>query len=348
MKNIVRAVKTSVVVCVVAVITACGGGGGGPDLPQSNSYVSSAALGEVIRYQVNSSTLAYEYEVLFSRFGCSELNAACRTGSGTLVRQSDGTYQPSGSPSTRVFLANNGVLLGTFQLRADIPTTPIMGFDASRLLTSFTPMDLLFAGMTCSSKGEANVAQCETVWGHIKTSAGINDSTQNFSICRRGDLDVRCDDPINGTMQYTGQNGIWLLSANNETLGYMALFQAANGPVIGFLDFDNANFGYGHAKLSTKVTLTTELIREQAPGRWVLANESGDMQFINVDADGNLEGGNTVTWNQPIDGLATIPDPSSPYTSLQTGPGMFTMINNIDGSRSDRPKYFIGVKVSGL
>jgi hypothetical protein len=330
-----------------ALVVACGGGGGG-GTPQTTSFVSSAALGEVIRYQVNLSALTYEYEVLFSRFGCTAANATCRTGSGTLVRQSDGTYQPSGSLNTRVFLANNGVLLGTFKLRDDIPTTPIMGFDASRLVSSFTPMDLLFAGMTCPTKGQVNVAQCNTLWGHIKTSAGPDADTQNFTLCRRGDLDSPCNDQTTGTMQYTGQNGIWVLSTNNETLGYMAKVQSANGPVIGFLDFDNATFGYGHAKVSTKVTLTPELIGQQAPGKWVLANESGQMNFFDVDANGNLDNGNPVTWNRPIDGLATIADPNSPFASLQTGPGMFTLINNIDGNRLDTPKYFIGVKVSGL
>jgi hypothetical protein len=331
----------------VSLVVACGGGGGG-GTPQTTSYVSSAALGEVIRYQVNLSTLSYDYEVLFSRFGCTDANAACRTGNGTLVLQQDGTYQPTGSPSTRVFLANNGVLLGTFKLRDDIPATPIMGFDASNLVTSFTPMDLLFAGMTCPTKGEVNVAQCNTVWGHIKTSEGVDNSTQNFTLCRRGDLDATCNDQTTGTMQYTGQNGIWLLRTNSAILGYMAKVQSINGPVIGFLDFDNADFGYGHAKVSTKVRLTSELIQQQAPGTWVLANESGQMDFFNVNSDGELDNGNPVTWNQPIDGLATIDDPNSPYISLQTGPGMFTLINNIQGTESFEPKYFIGVKVSDL
>jgi len=338
--------KSITAACTLSLLVACGGGGG-EGAPQTTSYVSSAALGEVIRYQVNTSALTYEYEVLFSRFGCTDANAACRKGSGTLVRQSDGTYQPSGSTNTRVFLANNGVLLGTFKLRDDIPATPIMGFDASRLVTSFTPMDLLFAGMTCPTKGEVNVAQCNTVWGHIKTSAGVNNATQNFALCRRGNLDTTCNDQTTGTMQYTGQNGIWHLKTNNQTLGYMAKVQSVNGPVIGFLDFDNANFGYGHAKVSTKVTLTNELIGQQAPGRWVLADQSGQMSFLDVDGNGNLGNGNRVTWNQPIDGLATVDDPKSPFASLQTGPGMFTLINNINGNPLDTPKYFVGVKVSG-
>jgi hypothetical protein len=200
----------------------------------------------------------------------------------------------------------------------------------------------------CSTKGDANVTQCNTVWGHIKTSAGANNTTQNFTLCRRGDLDAACNDPTSGTMQYTGQNGIWVLSTNNEPLGYMVMVQSVNGPVIGFLDFDNANFGYGHAKVSTKVTLTNELIGQQAPGTWVLAHESGLMDFIDVDANGNLNNGNTVTWNQPIDGLAKISgDPDVPYLSLQTGPGMFTVVNNIQGNENFLPKYGIGVKVSG-
>jgi len=91
--------------------------------------------------------------------------------------------------------------------------------------------------------------------------------------------------------------------------------------------------------------LTTALINQQSPGRWVLANESGDMNFIDIDSSGNLSTGNTPVWNDPIDGLAKVPDTTSPFLSLQTGPGMFTLINNID-TVTTTPKYFIGVKVS--
>jgi len=327
----------------LVVLVACGGGGGGGS--QTSSFISSAALGEVIKYQVNLTNLTYEYEVLFSRFGCTDAGAACRTGSGKLTRQTDGTYQPSGSLNTRVFFANNGLMLGTFKLRDDIPTSPLMGFDSSRLISTFSPNNFLFAGMVCPTKGQTNVANCETVWGHIKTTAGSDSSTHNFELCKRGDLDAVCNSRSTGTMQYTGQNGVWRLTTSGQTLGYLAKYQSVNGPVIGFLDFDNAAFGYGHAKVSTKVTLTTALINQQSPGRWVLANESGDMNFIDIDSSGNLSTGNTPVWNDPIDGLAKVPDTTSPFLSLQTGPGMFTLINNID-TVTTTPKYFIGVKVS--
>jgi hypothetical protein len=63
-------------------------------------------------------------------------------------------------------------MLGTFKLRDDIPTSPLMGFDSSRLISTFSPNNFLFAGMVCPTKGQTNVANCETVWGHIKTTAG--------------------------------------------------------------------------------------------------------------------------------------------------------------------------------
>ena len=75
----------------LVVLVACGGGGGSGS--QTSSFISSAALGEVIKYQVNLTNLTYEYEVLFSRFGCTDAGAACRTGSGKLTRQTDGTYK---------------------------------------------------------------------------------------------------------------------------------------------------------------------------------------------------------------------------------------------------------------
>ncbi len=85
------------VTLVVTALLGCGGGGGGGSPAAagfSESFVSSAAAGEVISFDVNTSLNTYTYTILKSSYGLP----AQQTGSGTLTsRNSDGSYNISAS-----------------------------------------------------------------------------------------------------------------------------------------------------------------------------------------------------------------------------------------------------------
>ena len=324
-------------------LSGCGGGDGDISGSDSTNYVSSAALGEVMLFNVDVANLTYDYEVIESRFGCSAVGSVCQNGSGTLELQPDGTYEPSGSPTTKLFIADNGLLVGGYKLAPDLPAAPVLGFSSSSLVSSFAPMDLLFAGLACETKTETALQSCKTVWGNLVTQDG-----STFSLCRRGQV-ASCgqSEIFEGDVEYSGRNSVWRLKVDDDVFANMVLTKAEEGaPTIGFIDFNSPTFGYGNAKISTKVTLTNELVQDNS-GTWVLANEAGQTFLFGLNDSGELSTGNTVTLNDPADGFAKITgDADGPYISLQTGLGMFSIINNVLGTETYASKYFIGVKLS--
>jgi hypothetical protein len=103
---------------VAMLLTACGGGGGGgASAPAaagfSQTYTTSATAGELMTYSIDTSALTYSYTITKSSYGCEVSNAPCHSGSGTLTKNSDGTYTPSGSPSSKIHALQNGLLVGS-------------------------------------------------------------------------------------------------------------------------------------------------------------------------------------------------------------------------------------------
>jgi hypothetical protein len=93
-------------------LTACGGGGAGPDTSAGNSstavtFQAVATEGELVSYAVDTTALTYSYRIEESAYGLTG-----RTGSGTLTRNADGTYTPSGFAG-KLALLDNGLLLGS-------------------------------------------------------------------------------------------------------------------------------------------------------------------------------------------------------------------------------------------
>ena len=97
MKNFI---KYTLAVASLSLVAACGGGGGGGSggglTGFTQNYVASASQGEVITYSVNTTLMTYEYKVIKSQYGCEVPTSNCHSGNGTLTRNSDGTYTPSG------------------------------------------------------------------------------------------------------------------------------------------------------------------------------------------------------------------------------------------------------------
>src|SRR5262245_17840474 len=112
---------TGVLVALGAVLASCGGG---DSASNATSYTSVAMAGELVTYSVDPVKLTYSYTITESQFG---LNG--KTGSGTLVRNLDGSYSPSGIPNARIVVLPNGLLLGAVRERfgTAVVTVPIIG-----------------------------------------------------------------------------------------------------------------------------------------------------------------------------------------------------------------------------
>jgi hypothetical protein len=111
----------SAALALMGLLVACGGGGGSssstPAAPAtqatgvSGTYTVSAAAGEVLSYTVDTSALTYSYTITHSAYGLEG-----KTGSGTLTKNSDGSYSPSESPTSKVYALPNGLLMGAVVL----------------------------------------------------------------------------------------------------------------------------------------------------------------------------------------------------------------------------------------
>jgi hypothetical protein len=80
-----------VLVALAASLASCGGGGGGGASSAATQYTSVAMAGELLTYTVDPVALTYSYTITESQFGLDGKSA-----SGTLVRNFDGSYTPSG------------------------------------------------------------------------------------------------------------------------------------------------------------------------------------------------------------------------------------------------------------
>src|SRR6185369_7523954 len=99
----VRVHMTWMLLAVGALLASCGGGGGSSSA--ATQYTSVAMAGELLTYTVDPVALTYSYTITESQFGLTG-----KTGSGTLVRNLDGSYSPSGIPNARIVILPNGLL----------------------------------------------------------------------------------------------------------------------------------------------------------------------------------------------------------------------------------------------
>ena len=127
-KTLAKAVRRIVLFGSVFVLVGCGaragvgqdetpGSPGGPILPAApapvvTNFTAVAMAGEVLTYSLDATNLTYSYTITDSQFGL-----AGKTGSGTLVKNSDGTYSPAGISNAKVIVLPNGLLLAWISTR---------------------------------------------------------------------------------------------------------------------------------------------------------------------------------------------------------------------------------------
>jgi len=93
---------------------------------EAEKFNSSASLGDLLTYTIDTTNMAYFYEIVDSEYGLTGT-----TGSGTLVQNQDGTYSPFDDPDISLILLPNTVIVGgadvivggvdTFMLFAGVP-----------------------------------------------------------------------------------------------------------------------------------------------------------------------------------------------------------------------------------
>jgi hypothetical protein len=287
---------TWVLVAAGALLASCGGGGSSGSPVQ---YTSVAMAGELLTYTIDPVALTYSYTITESQF-----NLNGKTGSGTLVRNADGSYSPSGIPNARIVILPNGLLLGAVRERfgAAVVTVPIVG-----LSNPVTTVSALAATYNYMHRGCLS-AVCATDTGTFVIAAN-----GTWSSCPSANLGAGAcpSGGRTGTLVSRG-NGLWQVMDNGTDVGTALGFNSAgqNVLLIDLKDGRVGGLGIGLVVGAQQAALTSA----QTDGTWIAGTSAGDWAVFTTsgttitvtNVDGvpvNVSG--TFTANTPWQGMAT-------------------------------------------
>ena len=290
-----RARLTWALLALSAVVASCGGGGSSS---QATQYTSVAMAGELLTYSIDPGALTYSYTITESQFGLTG-----KTGSGTLVRNADGSYSPSGIPNARIVILPNGLLLGAVRERfgTAVVTVPIIGMS-----NPVTEVDALAATYNYMHRGCLS-GVCATDIGTFTIANG------NWSSCPSAN-------PGSGSCPAGGRSGTLVKVGGGM---FQVMEGATNiGTAIGFAsggqnvllidlkDFRAGGLGIGLVVGAQQTVLDTA----QTDGTWIAGTSAGDWAVFTVSGtkititniDGvpvNIPG--TFATNSPWTGMAS-------------------------------------------
>lgn len=286
-------------------VTSCGGGGSSPN---PTTYASVAMAGELIDYTVDTGNLTYSYTIVESQFG---LNG--KTGSGTLTRNADGTYTPSGVPNARIVVLPNGLLVGAVRENLGAPigtvTIPIIGLSAPVTTAAAMAGTYNYMHRGCLS------ALCGTDTGTFTIAAN-----GNWSSCPAANLAAGACPASgrNGTMTHLG-GGRWQVNETGALLPVgTAIAFASGGQNVLLIDLKDrrvGGLGIGLVVGSLQATMSSA----QTNGTWVAGTSRGDWAVFNtVDTQISITVFNGVVLPTPIAGSFTM---NAPWTGMASTPG---------------------------
>jgi hypothetical protein len=296
---------------ITVTLSACGGGGGGGDTTAASSgfsqtYSASAAAGELMTYTINTSALTYSYTITKSSYGCEVANAACHSGSGTLTKNSDGTYSPSESPTSKIHALQNGLIVGSIKMTLNNVTqnVPILGVANPATTAADLAGTFNFMSLQCKGKTYGVYTGCGTFQGTVTVNAN-----STYTTCTGANISATphvCTNTTSGTLTSLG-GGIWEFKATSPTVGaasnYFLGFQAPNGQKVAVIDFNDATvYGYGQAVASSTVSTTAA----DVAGTYLWTNDYGQAGTVTLNSNNTTSSGLTVTQNSPWDGIATV------------------------------------------
>ena len=299
---------------MIIYLTACGGGGSSSSsTPPATSgftqtYTASAAAGELMTYSVNTSVspMTYSYTITKSSYGCEVVTVPCHSGSGNLTKNADGTFSPSGSPSSKIHALQNGLLIGSIQISLNnaMQVVPILGVSNPATTASDLAGTFNFMSLQCTGKTYGLYNGCATYQGTITISAN-----GTFTTCSGANINAQghvCANTTSGNITSLG-GGAWKFQATTPAQGssanYFIGFTAPNGQKVAVIDFnDPVIFGYGQAVASTLVATTTGDI----PGDYAWNNDYGQAGVVTINPNSTTSSGLTITQNSPWNGIATV------------------------------------------
>jgi hypothetical protein len=315
---------------LIATLVGCGGGGGDGGsaavLGASGAvtYTASASAGELITYTLDTSALTYSYEITESAWGLKG-----QTGSGTLIRNSDGTYTPSEASNTRL-VVGDGVVIGAVRkvVGASSYTFPFIGTSGLVASTAELAGTYNYLHRVCST-----VSSCNSYYGTIKV-----DATGNWSSCRSGNLAAitpGCSVTASGTVTALG-NGRFQL---NGTSAQMWGVKVGTSKLV-VVDYYTANAGE-----SLVATEQAAYSSGSGNGNWFVISPTA-----RVAAKMTITGNNTLVKSGDVISFGG-PTPPTDVTNAFTGnspwTGMGATSNGIGMVSGNTAFYGFTVPTSG-
>ena len=261
--------KASLIVAAVITIAGCGGGGGNSPTEKvsATSFQAVASEGELVSYSVDTTALTYSYEILESAYGKTGAK-----GSGSLTRNSDGTYTPSGF-NGKVVVLESGLLLGSIyeDLNNDGTKEVIPVIGMSNPVTS-----LAEAADTYNFISRQCDTSCTNYYGTIKVN-----SDGNWTSCVGANLaatNYTCQSSTSGSVNSIS-SGRATLTFNGSVGGSLLIFKdpATNQKAV-LLDL-NGKTGLGKGA----VFASSQSLPENADGTWTYLHTNGILGAVSVN-----------------------------------------------------------------
>ncbi len=320
MKSLIH--LTGVLLCIL--VTACGGGGGGSSTSSSASsfsqtYTASASAGEVISYTFNSTNKTYSYTITQSAYGLTGT-----TGNGTLTLNSDGSYAPSESPTTKIYAAQNGLLVGRVRLNLNGTNRDVPLLGVSNPATSGTDLagTYNYISLQCAAKNFGVFTGCLTSYGSLAVvSTGANSAT--WTSCPTGNITAGvggCAGISTGNLTHTS-GGIWkAIRTGSTNESYMVGFKSSNGQKVGYLDLnDLGGYGFGQAIMSEQVNTSIS----DVVGKYVAHSTYGGVGTVDILANSTTSNGNTLSANTPWLGMVKTSAAGGEGFGILAGTGVY-------------------------
>lgn len=359
-KQFSMVVQTLVALLMVAALVAsCGGGTSPTGIAQT--YTSSAGVGEVLQFSVDTTQMTYRYTVNYTSYATFGIITG-QSGTGALlVKNPEGSYDVGASNDGfilggRVLPIQNGLLVGHVQTALFGSTNKIPVFGVSNPITSIVVLagTYNYQGFSCASLGIANVTGNPTCRSHSGTLTIT--SSGSFTMCKGGDINNQgvnpCVTTVTGAINaLPATPGVFdFRNAANGHIGWFFAFTAANGQKIAVIDHDDSisvpNM-YGHTVLASY----TSALSGTADGKYFVKNNEGSEYLVTI-AGTNLSSTavsgvtGTMTLNSPRPGLSAYQFIVSGVVAtsgvaMTTGAGAYTYTDNADSA-----VFGVGIKYS--
>jgi len=340
----------------VVLLVACGGGGAtSSNVGFEQTYTTSAGVGEVLQFSINTTNLSYNYSLAKTSYATSGVISG-QSGTGTLTSNGDGSFAVGSSSdnfiqSGRVRPIRNDLFVGHVLINTIGGMHKIPVFGLSNPITTVAGLagTYNFQGFSCNARGIADVTGNVACASHYGT--GTIDAGGAYTICRGADISINnaCATST-GTLQaipsLPGVFDYW--NASNGHIGWFFAFTASNGQKIAVVDHDDAvsvTHEFGHTVFASY----TSAVSGDVDGRYFIKNNEGGEHLVTITGStvsSTLHPGvtGTLAYNSPWNGLISYQFPAS-VVAAASGVAMIAGSGAYTHTSNDDPALFaVGVK----